>query len=294
LQNVAQLLSGISAAERELADLTGKSLMPNLAIIPLTNQSRSFPIVGIGASAAGLQAVSELLGELSPDCTLACLVVIHLDPDHASSLPEILARRTSPQVVQAVDAMSIEMGHVYVIPPAVSMTVRDRRIRLRPRETTMGPPIPVDDLLDSLAKDQGTNAIGVILSGTGSDGVLGLQSVHNEGGITLAQDEDTAAFASMPRLAVAQGCVDLVLPPLRIGQEVCRMGMHPHLALFRLEQSTRMADPSEESLRPVFRILGSACKVDFSHYKRGTIYRRLSRRMALHRISDIDDYVALH
>ncbi|KQR81636.1 hypothetical protein ASG35_04870 [Burkholderia sp. Leaf177] len=221
------------------------------------------------------------------------MVVIHLDPDHASSLPEILARHTSLRVAQAVDAMAIETGYVYVIPPGVSMTVRDRRVRLRPRDTTMGPPMPVDDLLDSLAKDQGTNAIGVILSGTGSDGVLGLQSIHSEGGITLAQDEATAAFTSMPRLAVAQGCVDLVLPPVRIGQEICRMGMHPHLAIFRLEQTPRVADPTEESLRPVFRILNSACKVDFSHYKRGTIYRRLSRRMALHRVADIDDYVAL-
>ncbi|SAL50291.1 signal transduction histidine kinase with CheB and CheR activity [Caballeronia sordidicola] len=267
--------------------------MTKLAIVPANAQSRSFPIVGIGASAGGLQAVSELIGEFSAECALACLVVIHLDPEHESSLSEILARHTPLHVVQAADAMAIETGCVYVIPPAVSMSVKNRRIRLRPRDMTMGPPMPIDDLLDSLAKDQGTNAIGVILSGSGSDGVLGLQSIHSEGGITLAQDEATAAFTSMPRLAVAQGCVDLVLPPVRIGQEICRMGMHPHLALFRLEQTPRVANPSEESLTPVFRLLNTACKIDFSHYKRGTIYRRLSRRMALHRVTQIDDYVAL-
>lgn len=254
---------------------------------------RSFPIIGIGASAGGLQAICELIAEIRPDSGMAFLVVQHLDPDRPSLLPEILARHTPLRVLEATEGVPVEMGHLYVIPPGVSMSLVGRRIRLRPRDKSMGPPMPVDDLLDSLAKDQRSQAIGVILSGSGTDGVLGLQAIHDKGGIAFAQDDATAAFSSMPRAAVAQGCVDLVLPPARIGAEIMRIGTHPHLSHFKIEHVGRVDEPSEQNFRPVFVLLRKACNIDFTHYKLGTIHRRLSRRMALRRLTSIADYVAV-
>ena len=166
-----------------------------------SNESTSptFPLVGIGASAGGLEAISELMAEIPAASGMAFLVVQHLDPSRRSILPEILAKRVSMPVVEAVEGMDVEADHLYVIPANTSMSVVERRIRLRPRDEALGPPMPVDDLLDSLARDQGPNAIGVVLSGSGSDGALGLQAIQREGGITFAQDEGTAHFNSMPR-----------------------------------------------------------------------------------------------
>lgn len=132
---------------------------------------RSFPIVGIGASAGGLQAICELIAEIRPDSGMAFLVVQHLNPDRPSLLPEILARHTPLRVVEAAEGMPVEMGYLYVIPPGTSMSLAERRIRLRPRDKSMGPPMPIDDLLDSLAKDQRSQAIGVILSGSGTGSI---------------------------------------------------------------------------------------------------------------------------
>lgn len=209
------------------------------------------------------------------------------------AIERLLNLHTPLRVLEATEGIPVEMGHLYVIPPGMSMSLVDRRIRLRPRDKSMGPPMPVDDLLDSLAKDQRSQAIGVILSGSGTDGVLGLQAIHDEGGITFAQDDATAAFSSMPRAAVAQGCVDLVLPPARIGAEIMRIGTHPHLSHFKIEHVARVDKPSEQSFRPVFVLLRKACNIDFTHYKLGTMHRRLSRRMALRRLTSVADYVAV-
>lgn len=252
---------------------------------------RSFPIVGIGASAGGLQPICELIAEISPNPGVAFLVVQHLDPTKPSLLAEILARHTSLMVTEANDGMSINVNCLYVIPPANSMTVVNRRIHLRPRDTTMGPPMPVDDLLDSLAKDQKSNAVGVILSGSGTDGAIGMQKLHEEGGITFAQDEATAAFGSMPKAAVMLGCVDLVLPPARIGAEIVRIGSHPHSAFFQLDMVGQLKEPSDQSMRQIYSLLKTACNIDFSRYKIGTVHRRLTRRMALRRLTSVAEYV---
>jgi two-component system, chemotaxis family, CheB/CheR fusion protein len=159
----------------------------------------SFTVVGIGASAGGLEAISELLAGIAPLSGMAFLVVQHLAPLRPSLLSELLSRRTAMAVVEAVDGMVIEIDHVYVIPPNTSMSIAQRHIRLRPRGETLGPPMPVDDLFDSLARELGVGAIGVILSGNGSDGALGLQAIQAGGGITFAQDTASAGHGSMPR-----------------------------------------------------------------------------------------------
>jgi len=249
----------------------------------------AFAIVGIGASAGGLEAISELISEIPLSSSLAFLVVQHLDPHRRSLLPEILTKHTTMPVLEATEGMAIEADHVYVIPPNARMRVTQQRINLRPRVDDLGPPMPIDDLLESLASDQGANAIGVILSGSGSDGALGLKAIQNEGGVTFAQDEASARFASMPHAAIGTGCVDLVLPARQIAEQIVRIGRQPRT---RPDQPMP-ATQAENSLRQVFRLLHKACNVDFTHYKRGTIERRLSRRMALRQTSSVADYVVV-
>lgn len=238
----------------------------------------AFLLVGIGASAGGLEAITELFAEIPAASGMAFLVVQHLDPSRHSLLPEILAKRALMKVVEAVDGMDIEADHLYVIPSNRSMLVHQRRIWLRPRGETLGPPMPIDDLLDSLARDQGVNAIGIVLSGSGSDGALGLQAIQRAGGITFAQDEASAHFNSMPHAAISLGCVDRVLPPREIAKEMMGVGRHPHLRRVPIEDANT-PEAAETNLRSVFRLLRNACNIDFSRYKHGTIQRRLSRRM---------------
>ena len=255
--------------------------------------TQSFTVVGIGASAGGLEAISELLDGIAPSCGMAFLIVQHLAPFRPSLLPEILSKHTSMVVVEATDGMAMEVDHVYVIPPNTSMSIAQRLIRLQPRGETLGPPMPIDDLFDSLASDLGVNAIGVILSGNGSDGALGLQAIQGGGGITFAQDTVTARHSSMPRAAMGLGCVDSILAPREIAREIARIGRYPRRALEKLESMGSVTDPGDQSLRPLFRLLRNACNIDFTYYKRGTVQRRLSRRMALREMTSLADYVDL-
>jgi two-component system CheB/CheR fusion protein len=249
--------------------------------------------VGIGASAGGLEAISELLAGIAPSCGMAFLVVQHLAPSRPSLLPEILSKHTSMPVVEATDGMAIEVNHVYVIPPNKSMSIAHRAIKLQPRGETLGPPMPIDDLFDSLASDLGANAIGVILSGNGSDGALGLQAIQGGGGITFAQDTASARHGSMPLAAMGLGCVDSVLAPRDIACEIARVGRYSRHARDEFESMGLETDAGDQSLRPLFRLLRNACNIDFTYYKRGTVQRRLSRRMALREMTSVADYVAL-
>lgn len=253
----------------------------------------SFPLVGIGASAGGLEALSDFFGALPGDTGAAFLIVQHLDPSHESLLPGILATRTEMEVVEAVDGMQVGINRVYVIPPNTRMLVNDWKIHLEARGNTLGPPMPIDDLFDSLAAHEGQNGIiGVVLSGGGSDGALGLRALQREGGITFAQDEESAKFSSMPQAAVAAGCVDFVLKPREIAAEIGRIAALPS------QPSRDDVQPDAEALegpalRRIFRLLQSACTIDFTHYKRGTVERRLARRMALRQLTSLAEYRAV-
>jgi two-component system, chemotaxis family, CheB/CheR fusion protein len=249
-----------------------------------TQAEREFPVVGVGASAGGLEAISSLLEQLPSPCGMALLVVQHLDPHHPSLLTEILSKRTTLPVEQATDEMPIAVDHVYVIPPNTSMSVMDGFLRLKPRGDGTGPAMPIDDLFESLAKDRGADAIGVILSGTGTDGAIGMQAIKGCGGITLAQDEHTARFSAMPRAAIGLGVIDKVLAPSAIAAELLRIVHHPYLATETLEN---------DGLRRVLREIRYACNIDFTHYKRGTIARRTARRMALRGAGDVAAYLCI-
>src|SRR5437588_7066520 len=178
---------------------------------PQQSRCASFPIVGVGASAGGLEAFTQLLKALPSRTGVAYVLVQHLDPTHESALTELLTKTTEMPVREVTDATLVEPNHVYVIPPNVDMVISQGILRLTPRTETRGHHMPIDRFLRSLAEDKGSNAIGVILSGTASDGTLGLAAIKGEGGITFAQDEKSAKYDGMPESAIAAGCVDLPL-----------------------------------------------------------------------------------
>ncbi|PYN02635.1 MAG: hypothetical protein DME07_09290, partial [Candidatus Rokuibacteriota bacterium] len=251
----------------------------------------AFPIVGIGASAGGLEAFSELLAHLSVDAAaMAFVLVQHLDPKYPSFLSEILSRTTRMPVVEVKNGMSVEIGHVYVMPPNTRMTIVAGVLNLTPRSDDPGPHMPIDHFLRSLAEDLKSRAIGVILSGSASDGALGLRAIKAEGGITFAEAPQSAKFDGMPRSAMASGAVDFVLPPKAIAQELIRIGGHPYL------DETSAASPSEplaggpDALARIFRMLREKSGLDFTLYRQTTIRRRIARRMLIHGVGTLEAY----
>lgn len=253
-----------------------------------------FAIVAIGASAGGLEAVSELLANLSKDSEMAYVFVQHLDPQHPSLLVEILAKKVAIPVVEIHDALRAEPAHVYVIPPNVTLTFREDRFQLAARGS--GRHHPIDLFFVSLAEARGDAAIGVVLSGGDADGTLGVQSIKHAGGITLAQSPESARFPGMPNNAIETGCVDFVGSPSEIGHELTRLDGHPSLRPEARRQSDdppEFSAPKEEDLlRRIFHRLRSVHGVDFTHYKRNTLRRRLARRMAVRNVDDLTDYVS--
>ena len=251
----------------------------------------SFPIVGIGASAGGLEAFTSLLKHLPNDTGMAFVLVQHLDPTHASALTEILSRATAMPVTEVRDGMRIEPNHVYVIPPNTNMAILHHTLSLMPRTEKQGLHLPIDYFLRSLAEDRRGRAVGVILSGTASDGTQGLKAIKAEGGITFAQDEQSAKYDGMPRSAIMSGFVDCVLPPEGIARELARLSRHPYVMLSQEAQTREWAFGETDILNKVFILLRTHTGVDFTDYKHTTIRRRIQRRMLLHQIDRMDQYV---
>ena len=253
----------------------------------ITVTHAGFPIVAIGASAGGLEAFSNLLRALPPEPGLALIFIPHLDPTHESAMAELLARTTRLRVWQAEDGMRVEANAVYVLPPNSDMTIADGVLHLIQREGR-GHHMPIDTFFHSMAADQTANAIGVILSGTANDGTLGLSAIKNAGGITFAQDIESAKYDGMPKSAAAAGVVDYVLPPDRIAEELVRIQNQP------ARKST--ADPFEgkdQLVKEILRLLKNFSKVDFVDYKAATIQRRILRRMNINQTSDLADYLKI-
>ncbi len=258
-----------------------------------------FPVVGVGASAGGLEAFTELLENLPPKPGLALLFVLHVDPHHKSQLPEILTRITAMRVCEVTEGMPVEVDHVYPIPANTNMALTDGRLTLSARSAVPGENMPIDYLFRSLAAIHKDRAIGVLLSGGGTDGSLGCQAIKAEGGITFAQDEKSARHISMPRTAVLDGTVDYVLPPREIAHQLVRLVEHPYnrqgLAAL-LDHGSPPGATVEARADPVADIvalLRSGTDVDFSNYKRSTIQRRILRRMALRAVERVEDYLGL-
>ncbi len=252
------------------------------------DRSHRFPIVGIGASAGGLEAASILFTELSPGLGMAYVLVLHLDPARESAVTEILARATRMKVLQVTDGTVVEHDHVYVIPPNCEMTIAGWVLQLGSRPERRSSITTIDTFLRSLGIAHGSDAIGVILSGTGSDGTLGLAAIKGEGGITFAQEPSSAKYDGMPVSAIASGCVDFVMPPARIAAEIARIRHHPYIADGHKQHPEHLGDESDLDL--IFRLLRRKTRVDFSGYKSPTITRRIQRRMALKKIEKLQYY----
>ena len=243
--------------------------MPKRALPP------PFSVVGIGASAGGLEACGQFLDALPSQIGMAFILVQHLDPTHKSLMAELLAKHTKMVVVEAVDGIRVEPDHLYVIPPGTYLAASKGVLRLTEPTARHGARLPFDFLLNSLAKNYGSGAIAVVLSGTGADGSIGVKAIKEEGGFVLAQDPDEADYGGMPGSAIAVGAVDLILPAAEIGNAILhRVLQHPSV------------HETPDTLLAIVELLRTTTVHDFTLYKMGTLKRRIERRMALAGIKD--------
>jgi two-component system CheB/CheR fusion protein len=250
-------------------------------------ESLSFPIVAIGASAGGLEAIMALLNALPVDTGMAFVVVQHLSPTYQSVLSQILHRATTMPVTEVTDNTAVAPNHVYVIPPGKNLVFSDGHLQLAPRTERLGQHRPIDHFMRSLAEEHGHKSIGVVLSGTANDGSLGIQEIKAAGGITFAQDS-SAEQQSMPRSAVATGAVDFVQSPAEIGHELEWIARHPYVSPAIDEGGLSLDEPA---MARVLAILRQSTGVDFANYKRNTLNRRIARRLLLLKMPRLEDYV---
>jgi two-component system, chemotaxis family, CheB/CheR fusion protein len=259
---------------------------------PSSKGATTIPVVGIGGSAGGLEVFKHLLADLPADTGLAIVFVQHLDPKHHSMLTEILSRSTTMPVSEAANGMPVEANHVYVIPPNNDLEIAQGTLHLAARTQGPGAHMPIDRFLRSLADECGSRAIGVILSGAGTDGSAGVQAIKAAGGVTFAQDQFTAKFASMPQAAVATSCVDFVLPPDRIAAELVRMGHHPYVADSLPVEEEPVHEGDDATFAAILAAVHGVSGVDFSLYREKTIKRRILRRLALRNIDSLAEYAS--
>jgi len=248
-----------------------------------------FPIVGIGASAGGVQALESFFEHVKKGTGAAYVVIQHLAPDRESMMPALLGKRTSLAVKHAEEGMELAPEHVYLLPPGKELRLRDGAFDLRKRERD-GSPMPIDTFFRSLAETRQERAIGVVLSGSGTDGTLGAKAIKGEGGLMLVQDEEQAGHANMPRSAIDAGVADRILRVEEMPWVIADYVAHP--ALDRESDPTRETEEEnlERDLRSILMIVRTQTGVDFSQYKRNTVRRRIARRMALHGVEDYTRY----
>ena len=252
-------------------------------------QGVRFPIVGIGASAGGLEAFETFFKAMPDNSGLAFVLVAHLAPSHVSILPELIQKKTQMKVMQVVDNTKVLPNHVYIIPPNKTMAILNGTLQLLDMPTPRGVNLPIDIFLRSLAQDIGHKAIGIILSGTGTDGTLGVRAIKGEGGMVMSQDLASAKYDGMPASAADTGLVDYVLPPDKMPQQLLNYTRHQDR---RVEDNISNDNQHyQTALQKIFILLRTATDHDFSLYKKNTIIRRIERRMHVHQIDQIDDYV---
>ena len=250
--------------------------------------NRSFPIVALGASAGGLEALEQFLGHVPKDCGLGFIVIQHLDPTHKGILVELLQRNTPMVVLQIKDRMAIEPNHVYVIPPNKDLSILNGVLHLLEPAAPRGLRLPIDFFFRSLADDRQERSIGVILSGMGSDGTLGLRAIKEKAGAVFVQTPTSAKFDSMPRMAIEAGLADMIAPAEELPRKIIDYLHHVPLLV---QHDHDIAGKDESALEKIVILLRGQSGQDFSLYKRSTISRRVERRMGLHQIARITDYV---
>ena len=248
-------------------------------------------IVALGASAGGIEALGQFFDAMPSDSGMAFVAVLHLDPTHESQLAHILSQRTAMPVLEIEDGMAIERDRVYVIAPNASLEVRDAHLRLSEPQVPRGQRRPVDILFASLAEERQERAIAIVLSGTGTNGTHGLKAVKGAGGCVLVQDPRTARFDGMPRSAIDAGLADHVLDPGAMPEVLMRLSRHRYFA--DPDGITGSDGAGDSKLDPIIAMLRTREGRDFRHYKRGTLGRRVHRRMGLKKINALEEYIEL-
>ncbi|MCQ4313609.1 PAS domain S-box protein [Pseudomonas stutzeri] len=278
------------------------------------NMARStlqFPVVGIGASAGGLKALITFFENMPNDCGMAFVVIMHLSPKHESSADKILQNVTKMPVLQITEPTPIERNHVYVIPPAMDLSMNDGYLRLLKPARERGPQVAIDLFFRALADVHHSHAVGIVLSGTGSDGSVGLSRIKEQGGVTLAQTPEDAEYDSMPRSAIETDMVDIVLPVMDMPQKLVELRQNLEALLARQDpimsagdseqagdaqgelesaQAHAQSKPNELALREILAALRSRTGHDFRHYKQATVLRRIERRMQVNALRDMPSY----
>ena len=247
-----------------------------------------FPIVGIGASAGGLEALELFLANVPQGCGMAFVIVQHLDPTHKGIMPELLQRVTLMEVFQVKDRMKVRPDCVYVIPPNKDMSILHGVLYLFEPTAARGLRLPIDFFLRSLAEDRQQRSIGVILSGMGSDGTMGLKAIKEKGGVALVQEPATAKFDSMPRSAIEAGLADITAPAEDLPVKIIDYLRH---ALVITKPEFPLEEKDKSAIEKVLILLRSKTGHDFSMYKKNTLHRRIERRMGIHQIGRISSYV---
>jgi two-component system, chemotaxis family, CheB/CheR fusion protein len=248
----------------------------------------NFYIIGIGASAGGLEAIHDLFDTIPENSGYAFIVVQHLSPDHKSLMPTLITRHTKMRVLDAVENLLILPDHIYFIPNDKLMTIRGGKLMLTQKSYSKEPNRAIDIFFNSLAEDKGENAIGIILSGTGTDGTEGIASIKKYGGITVVQDPPSAKFDGMPNSAIASGNADIICSPEAMMEEINTYVNEPRIARLILDSFT---EEDEEILQQIFSLLIEHTTFDFSMYKRPTIIRRIIRRMLFNKINKLKKYL---
>jgi chemotaxis methyl-accepting protein methylase/signal transduction histidine kinase len=253
--------------------------------------------VGIGASAGGIEALTQLLSHLPPDTGMAFVVIQHLAPTHPSLLKDVLVKTTSMPVTEAQPhGAVVEPNHVYVIPPNTDLAIRNGVLHVLTRlEDARRPHLPIDAFFRSLAGERKTTAIGVVLSGASADGTQGLKAIKVEGGISFAQDPQTAKYPTMPESAISAGAVDYVLAPEQIAVELARLATHPYVRrpLSLEQEAPSKSEKSEAVIESICALVHKSTGVNFTAYKSSTVRRRIARRMTVNKVERLQDYLAL-
>jgi two-component system CheB/CheR fusion protein len=256
---------------------------------PVTSPPPTY-FVGIGASAGGLEALETFFSSMPTDTGLALIVIQHLSPDYKSLMVELLSKRTAMPVRRAEEGMLVEPNTVYLIPPKKVLKIFHQKLLLTDIDPGKGINLPIDIFLRSLAEDQGEKAVGIILSGTGSDGVRGCRAIKEAGGMVMAQSPESAKFDGMPRAAIDTGLVDVVLPPEEMPSRLVGFLRRPFTT--PADRSSLLL-PDEDGLTRIFSLLREQSKLDFTFYKPSTVLRRIERRVSVCQCADLREYVRL-
>jgi two-component system CheB/CheR fusion protein len=273
------------------------SLLKNIPKKVIQEIKYSCPIVGIGASAGGLEAFIQLLSKIPKDTGLAFILVQHLEPSHPSLAANIIAKSIRLPIFEAQNSMKIKPNQVYIIPPNYDMQIINGSLQLSPRSDETGLHLTIDLFFQSLALAEGRKAIGIVLSGTGTDGTQGLRAIKTEGGLTFAQLPNSAKFDGMPQNAINAGVADFILTPTNIAKELIRLATHPYVLTPTPDKIGTELDNSNEALQRIFALLRAHTNVDFTNYKYATLNRRIQRRMLVQKTKTLQsyaDYLSIH